>query len=209
MKPYYNKVLFAPDYGSENFKIDAMTLQVDTSYAPGAHQPITGTIIAVPDKLVYGNDDSLEFDTDINVHVGDKAIVGFYDVFQALEQHHTTQSAIFLRYDSLICVKRGEVFIPVNGRIIGSAMKPQDISEYENIYKRKFTHDVRLARVKHKGQMVREYYFTKESDDFDVDIEDVVVLDNYCDLPVENEGRELFFGEKTFYFHRINILGKL
>lgn len=209
MKPYYNKVLFAPDYGSENFKIDEMVLQADASYIPGAHQPITGTIVGLPDKLIYGNDDTLEFDTDINVQIGDKAIVGFFDVFQALEQHHTAQDAIFLRYDSLICVKRGEVFIPVNGRIIASAMKPYDLSEYENLYKRKFHHDVRIAKVKHVGQKVREYYFTKESDGFDVEVGDVVVLDNYCDLPVENEGRELFFGEKTFYFHRTNILGRL
>jgi co-chaperonin GroES (HSP10) len=213
IEPYHNKIIFLPDYGSEDFTVGDMKIQADASYDPGRHQPITGTIVAVPDKLIYGKDDSQEWDVPMEASIGDKAIVDFFLLFNAIEEQHTMEilgkRCVFLPYGAIICLKRVDAIIPANGYVIGQAMTPQDITEYENLYKRKWQHDVRLTKVAHVGAMVNEYYYTKDKDTYDVQVGEVVVLDNFCDLRVENEGRETFFPSKMFYFHRKDVIGNL
>lgn len=221
--PYHNKIIFLPDYGSEDFTVGDVKIQADASYEPGRHQPITGTIVAVPDKLIYGQDDTQEWDVPMEAEIGDKAIVDFFLLFNAIEDGHILMIAgnkcVILPYMSIICLKRfatregtpirEEKVIPANGYVIGLAMKPQNVSEFENVGKRKWQHDTRFTKIAHVGAMVKQYYYTKDHDEFDVEVDEVVVLDNYCDLRVENEERESFFPSKMFYFHRKDILGKL
>lgn len=213
MIPYHNKIIFLPDYDTQNFIIGDMKLRVDDSYEPGKHQPITGTIVACPETLIYGQDDTQEWDVPMEVQIGDKVIVDFFYLYDAIENCHTKEilgkQCVFLPYNALLCAKRIDTIIPLNGLVLGTALSPEDLTIYENLHKRKFKHDLRLSKVIHVGARVKEYYYTKESDDFDPEVGSVVVLDNFCDLPLENEGRGIFFDQKVFYFHRKNILGKL
>ena len=209
MKTLHNRVIFLPDYGTEDYTIGDFVLKVDASYEPGKHQPITGTIVAHPEELIF--DDTQEWDVPMEVQLGDKVIVDFSTLYNAIEDGHTTKilgkECVFLPYCALLCAKRVDTIIPLNGYVIGAALSPQDVSEFENLHKRKFQHDIRLSKIMHVGARVNQYYYTKDHDDFDPKVGSVVVLDNYCDLPIENEGRLLFFDQKMFYFHRKNILG--
>lgn len=214
MQPFYNKIIFQPYYGLENFVVGDVTLKVDTSYDPGKHLPVTGLILAICDHLVYGEDDTQQYDVPLEVSPGMEAIIDFQVLFDALDLDHTIEilgtQCVFVRYDSLLVARNASgMIVPLNGYVLGSALTPQDLSEFENIHRRKYPHDTRLAKIEHVGVRVKDYFWTQEKDEFDPSIGDVVVLDDYCDLPIENEGRYQFFDKKMFYFHRKNIIGKV
>ena len=210
--PFHNKIFFLPDEGSVKVDIDGMVIRPDDSYEPGQHQPVYGTILGVPDGLVYGKDDTFQWNTPMELQVGDRVIAGFYDIFLALEEDHfywlDGQRVFVTRYDTVVVAFRDNKVIPCNGYCIVRALAPEDISKWENIHRRKFRHDQVLGQVIHTGVPNKEYYYDDGySDDVDVKEGDVIVFDKYCDIRIENKGREYLFQDATFPIQRRHILG--
>ncbi len=218
IEPLSNHVIYLPYWkeGSE-VKIGDLKFTIDKSYAPGEHQPIHGKILAVPPFLDYDfTNQSLDWDTNMELCVGDEVVCNFYDVFQAIEGTTRKQikfgdeEALLIRYDRIYAAKRDNEIVPINGYVFVEPIAPVDLDKFENVNWRKHKHDTRFGIVRHVGSRLKKYKYDPYAvDDFDPEIGQIYAFDNACDLVVEHDEHRKFFDKKMFRMQRKNIIGKV
>lgn len=121
LKMLNNYVLIHPDY--DRYEKDG-ELAINTTYEKQKHAPTSGKVVAVPSHLNYVSNeydkDSLLYDTDMELQVGDTVIFGYNAIQMALSSQKMMGDMILLRYDSLYCAVRPP-------EITSSALPPQII----------------------------------------------------------------------------------
>jgi hypothetical protein len=212
--PPVNYILFKPFWDAHVAKHGEYKFFVDTSYDVGEHQPVHGTVVAVPDRLDYEHSDLLDWDTEMELQAGDEVVCDFFDVFCALNElpHRWLEvdgeKMLMIRYDRVLAARRGEEIIPLNGYIFCSAIKPEDLSPLERVEWRKVKHDKRFGKVEYVGKRLKGYRYPPVSaDDYDLNVGSVVAWDKACDIPVEHPLHKNFFKETMFRVHRRDIIG--
>ena len=139
-----NVVLVKPD--EDHVKDSQTGMYVADHFDPARHWSVSGTVLQVPDTLVYlGNKlkalkslgkltgaylhyaqrhrmMSMDFDTDIEIKVGDKVYFNYSNHIAGAEEKKefnspTGEKLILMPYDSLYMAVRGDKKIPLNGYI--------------------------------------------------------------------------------------------
>ena len=114
-RPWNNWVLVKPDK-EENHLKDDKKFSVDTSFDEASHAARTGTVIAVPDKLFFHPsefpNESISWDTDMELQVGDHVTYHFLSGWTAEEKFHeryfTYNNEVYylIQYERIFTAKR-------------------------------------------------------------------------------------------------------
>lgn len=195
-------------------------LFINTSFKPGFHAPRCGTLIANPQKLIFGAM-YMSWKTEIETVVGDTVWFNYVPAMAALGKmlnpvlptdddlwfEHKGDVYLLLPYESLVCVRRGESEFCVNGNVLGKRIeeKQSDMIAIKN----RLTERLILT---HTGEPVTEY-INEVCEVEDVDVGDTVVIrgrgENIMACELENGMDNTFSKEKLYFFQRKQIIGKI
>ena len=133
MKIISNRVLIKPDDNYDEVTLndgtyEGLKLKLVTKFEEFVHAISSGKVLEVPDKLVFypkGGEGSVRFDVDMELQKGDHIIFHYLAVKNA-EKHSPKipqecgypHGALFIDYDLIYVVIRGEQVFTVNGYII-------------------------------------------------------------------------------------------
>jgi hypothetical protein len=233
-----NTVLIRPTRSNDEILLAGdKKLYIDTSFEPMKHAPTTGEVVGVPSQLYFSTKknfhSSMDWDTDMELKVGDIATYHFLDIRVAIEQgdYILCDGKFYfpIRYDRIFCAKRkvpkGNIVIPENGNFVvdGKGRSevimlngyvlvkpvPQEIITImklpQNVEGR---HDARYGEVKFIGSPNKRYRESYPPDDNRLEIGMLVLLDKVCDIKLEYDIHTSFDGEKKYFrVQRNNITG--
>lgn len=204
MKIIGNYVLFEPFWDSEQIDFSGNVMKIDPTYQRGLHQPVRGKVMAVPNRLRYGDSVMLDWDTPMELLPGDEIVVNYNEMYAALHSYRRSfvmiegKKCVFVRYDKINVAKRGDKIIPVNGYVIIEPIPPTTLDALENPYLSKNSRDRLWGVVRYVGSRNRKYFFSDTyKDDFDPEPGDVVGMSPHSDLFVESPVNPLFFDGRT------------
>jgi hypothetical protein len=188
MEILFNQVVIkASRHDHELILTDGNKLFLDNSYKKGHHMVRTGTVTHVPKHLHFEYFDllSMEYDTDMEVKVGDELIFHHLAIdFAKKDNYHLAPDHYPIRYDSIfVAIRNGQV-IPVNGNVIVEPMV-EAISPVFSQTKTSVHHGV----VKYLGTPVRGYFMTPDGTftdkGIDINVGDHVVYSKADCVPLE------------------------
>lgn len=205
LKPQSNHVLIKVDRKQDEITFKSgVKLYLDTSFEKEKHAPVTGQVVAVPDKLVYSrnNPASLEWDTEMEAKVGDQTIVYYMaaanaftkDISKSLEDENGNHY-MFVNYQNIYLVIRGDEIIPLNGYCIAKPVMDHELKALHKKYKalnlevplnmrRKFS--TKIVEIVYIGTPNREYKRKHLSDNgIKVNSGDFVSIRPHADIPIE------------------------
>jgi hypothetical protein len=147
-----NYVLVLPDRSYDEDLENG--LEISDAFNPAYHWSVHGTVLAIPEKLSFNKylisklkrstkrvydyrldlvrrlyHKSTEYDTDMQVKVGDRVVFNYMSQLTAKEEGAIIEGgACLMRYDALYMAKRGNEGIMLNGFIL---VEPIELSEQE------------------------------------------------------------------------------
>lgn len=218
LKPQSNHVLIKVDRKQDEIKFTSgVKLYLDTSFETEKHAPATGHIVAVPDKLLYSrnNANSIEWDTDMEAHVGDYAIVYFMAATNAFRKNiaksledENGDHYMFVKYENIYLVKRGDTILPLNGYCIAEPVMDHELKVLHDRYnkmgfeiplnmRRKFS--TKVVKIVYTGNANRQYRRKHLSDDgIEINPGDFVSIQLYADIPIEYDIHKTLDPEKNY-----------
>lgn len=191
-----NWVLIKPYYNDKDGN-----LVIDTSYEDEKYAPVSGEVVAVPDALVP---ELMDWETEVDVKVGDVVYFHFLGSFNALKGENRTitvngEVLLFVNYPSIFAAKTGDALRGINGY---SLLKP--IEEKSNL----FIEDVTKNYSESMGEVVCKSapnlsYTYKGYKDADlVKPGDLALLNKHCNTFVCNP---IFHKNKEEGFFRAQL----
>ena len=171
IRPGTNRVLINLVPMNDKVKLtDGTILELDTTFEPSDHVSVCGSVIAVPEKLLFNkkDPDTMFWKTEMELRVGDTVYFDYHVAMMALGRaaDHSVQYAsetyfvqdgqtyIFIPYQDIFCVVREtdgkKEVIPVNGYVL---VKPvlKEYEELDGIEKVFVPYHLRLAQVQNTG----------------------------------------------------------
>lgn len=109
-------------------------LFISTGWEPLMHAVTSGVVTHVPNKLIFNrkNPNSVQYDVDMEVQVGDRVIFDFKAESEVRKVAAPIDGSYPLRYDDIyVVIREGEV-IPINGIVLVEAC---DTTEEEDVKK--------------------------------------------------------------------------
>ena len=217
MRIRYDYVLVEPIETDAGFYIDK-------DYEKNKHAPVLGKVVALPEKLrfkgrelaqkiackfrprraraeiLHINATTLEYDTQMELEVGDVVIMGFLSHSNAMDNKFTYGNNILVRYDDLILAKRDGEILPLNGRVIVRPIyEPQDVFLGH-------TRSATKGEVIAIGRPLGGYqYYPKHIEEDDILVGDIVSFRKTAAIPIEF-GIYQTLGEELYYMNRLNVL---
>lgn len=201
-----------------------LTLYIDTEFEPEKHTVVTGTVEALPPRLVWKE---LPWKTENELQIGDKVVMYYMAVMNCMAKEQrryikepgTGNVYIFLKYSNIYAAIRNGQIIPINGYILAEPipdpwyekLKADALSKGIELVDLdlKSNKNVVFARLVHVGKPIELYRDNYLSDDhIDVVPGDEVILKKVRDIPVEYEYHSKL-GRKLFRIQRHDILAKL
>lgn len=234
--PYNNYVIIKPDMDMGGTNVDSFS--VDTSFTPHAHVPRTGTVIAVPDELIF-DEDSVRFmpwETKMELKVGDEVTYHYLSAMTAEDKHaprwfeFNGEKYYFIKYDRIYTAKRRwhvkkvgnvyyevdphDIIICLNGFVLVEPIQDQELLQYEKHIVIPDVKDATFGIVRYMGSLVTNYgkmYKDWHGPDTDrVNIGDTVVMDNNCNIPLQYSFHANIEDNKEFYrVQRRYLLGSI
>jgi len=222
-----NKVCVKLD--PENSKIrtkSGVELYVDTTIEKEKHVTRTGEVIAVPKSLHKKLTDSMPWETDIELQVGDKVVMHYLAVINCIaktKKHMIREGNdlyIFIDYKNIFMVERDGNIIPVNGYVLVEPEEdPAWIEKIERFKKinieipdlRKSSNkNVVFGRIVYIGSKNRRYQEEYKSDEgYNFEVGDVVIMKRIRNVPMEYAYHTRTDNGKTLYrVQRHDILAK-
>lgn len=216
LKPNYIAIL--PDKPIES----VLNFEIGDMFNPHLHKKVTGTVVAMCDKLCYWgykklklptdneydlaqhreiSEHTLEWDTDLDVQIGDKVYFRLVNILEPNDPKYydfTTivngETAILMQYSELIAKIECENLVPLNGYVlVEPIINNNNIGTFEVPSSRSITEGV----VKFVGKPNRHYLFYPElSDDLDLKVGDRIAYPKTAPVRLETEGYRQF-GEFT------------
>lgn len=200
MKLLFNTVLIKFDPPHESITVAGQELQIDTSFNPLQHTSSTGTVLSVPERLIFDRKDSaktMEYDVPMELQVGDNVILNYLSYAEAIK-NEPIDGGHPVRYDEILVALRGEQVIPVNGLLLVEPLNIADTEEVKEMSKFLVTPEyVKTQKsetrgyVRYVGSPVRGYQMDYreeiyESED-DVKVGDFVQFDPAYAVPLQYE----------------------
>ena len=218
--PKNNNVLFKID-NYDTIKLAGKDIWLERRENPGQHASVSGEVIAIPETLSFERENqyvkrnSMEWETDISVSVGDKCWVDYQNVVSALgKDYNVTDSVddrksikdekgniyLFLHYGSLIVSRRGKDVICHNGYMLVQPLKVKPESKVLVMPDSISSKDSKIwGIVKYAGEPNKEYYNKAWHDDRQIRVGDIVMLEKSWSLYLEYPVHCRFEDKKMFY----------
>lgn len=199
-----------------------LTLHIDTSFEPEKHTVVTGTVEAMPPRLIWKE---LPWKTENELQIGDKVVMYYMAVMNCMAKEQRRyvremgRTYIFLKYSNIYAAIRDGQIIPINGYILAEPMPDpwQEKRKKEALAKgielveldTKSNKNVVFARLVHVGKPIELYREGHLCDDnIDVAPGDEVILKKVRDIPIEYEYHSKL-DRKLYRIQRHDILAKL
>ena len=200
-----NYILVKLDPENTSIKLKSgYELYIDTSFDPEKHQVVTGTVWGTPSKLEYTGvaNKGLPWQTDMEVKCGDKVVVYYLSIVNALkpeQQRYFFEGGdkyVLITYNNIFTVY-GDGFVrPVNGYVLIEPCEDPFLEKTKERIKKlgleyvqlntKSNTNVSFGIVRYMGKPNREYVDDGQSDEgVDVKVGDVVVLRKVSDIPLQ------------------------
>lgn len=211
--PQGNYVLIKP-YMDMRTSSNIEGVVLDMTFEEEKHAARVGEVIAVPEKLYYTEQgpDSLPWDTDMEIQVGDEVTYHFLSATTATDRHWERyvefdgEIYIFVNYDRIFTAKRNGEIICLNGFVLVEPVEkvnnrylPENFS-FSDTYKGK---DKYFGRVRFMGSLVRSYRLSRKivhgPDQDDIKEGDLILMDKVCDIPLEYPFHAMLNGNKVYY----------
>lgn len=203
MKIVGNWVLFEPYWDSHYVELGEGRIKIDPTYKKGHHQPVRGKVVAVPYRLRYGDSVMLDWDTEMELEVGDEIVVNYNEIHNALRSWRRSyviidgKKLLFIRYDKINAAKRNGKIIPVNGYVYVEPIPPKSLDSLQNPFLKENIRDRMWGIVRYVGKRNKAYFHTDlYKDDFDPPIGGVVGMMPHADLYCESPEHPIFFDGK-------------
>lgn len=220
-KPIMNHVLIKPDRRNDEVLVgtdDKFKLYLDTTWADGEHVCVKGTVMAVPDQLVYmrGLTPLMEWQTTMELQVGDKVWYDFVAGKNAFGNDRHTDLRCFevgddiyiaIKYCDCFVAKRGDQTIMLNGYVLAEPIEDEIKTTIllPDFLKKKRSN--KFARVAYVGSCNGGYmYYDKAIDDVvwrnadpdEIAPGDVIAFSPFTDIDLEYDIHASFEGKKVF-----------
>lgn len=219
VKPINNLVIVKPNPDNTSLKVGkGFILYLATQYDPLRYATTTGVVVKVPDKLdnfEISSNASLQYDTDLEVQVGDTVIFHYLtrdaNVRDGRILTINDEEYFQIRYDRLFCAIRNDEIIMLNGTLIVEADREELESEFlitQHTNKKSQTRGV----VRYAGSPLKGYRdFPDDGGDLDeVAVGDHIIFRSVDALPLQNDTQQLIDRGKTYYrMQRRDVLLKL
>jgi len=227
-----NVVMILPD---KNYTQDG-EIKLSDVFEPARHWAIKGKVVAVPEKLICFREriaelketqkgardpivqqeiqelmrHSLEFDTEMEVQVGDEVMFRYMNRLSAVEDGEVLgrdilgeQGVIMVSYDELYLIKRGEDVIMLNGWILVEPIQytKEELIELGGGFKKFVKTDEKpgVGIVRVKGTPNKGYVEGIEEGP-DVEVGSEILFRHSLAVPIEYKyHKELNEGKHAFY----------
>jgi len=222
-KPISNYVKIKMERKADEYIMkDGKKLFIDPTYQVGKHASVVGTVIGVPDKLrfvwnksIFAEEGSMEWETDMELEVGDTVWYSFVALSNSLgrlmdegAKHNNKKYIVeggevyvFIPYDQIFVAKRKDKVICLNGYLLIEPIFDEKIESklLELPNSMQPSKSKKYGKVAYMGSCCRNHlgYSVVDADGFDVG--DTVVFDRFWNLPLEYDIHRSFDGNKEFY----------
>jgi co-chaperonin GroES (HSP10) len=167
---------------------------------------VHGTVVQVPEWLYYqvGDSSSMTWKTRMQLEVGDEVWFNFIASTHANGFEVEDSMYLFIPYGDCLVAKRGEAVIPLNGYVLLSEVKKEEVSflylaDVDKI-------DTHRGIVRYVGEPNMEYRVDAFSDDIDIAEGDLVQLKGgFTPFRLERQSYFNDFGDMLIVVQRRNI----
>lgn len=198
-----NYVLIRPDTDHYEYITLESGLKwwLDTSFEKEKHSCTSGTILNLPETLRYPKG----YDPTIEALVDDEVIFNYNDMPNAKKDGSLREEGLFLKYDFLYAVKRGEEVIPLNGWII---VEPCiDRIESTLIF---IPEEVTAKLSEVRGKIRYAGLPIEDGIDYDLNVGDEIIFASHSSLPLQYEMHQIIDPGKQLYRMRYeDVLAKV
>lgn len=161
MRTINNMVAIKPFPSDEIRLKTGEKLYLDVRFEEYLNAKTAGEVVGVPEKLVYNTDpesfNSMEWDTDMELQVGDVIIYNYLAVKNALHMKQFIDSeTVCIPYDKIyVAIRDGEI-ICINGNIL---VEPEEevVNTFLEVPDNAKVKSKQLGRVVHAGKPNRQY----------------------------------------------------
>ena len=180
-------------------------LYLETKYTPAEHTQVVGIVQALPMRLnfdINNHSASMEWDTDMELNVGDTVYMEYFAVMMALANEYDRASSYddptwFEHGGSLyICISYGDIYfkvcpsgtsqstelIPINGYLICRSINVKPKSSF--IIEAKKSR--RWVQVTHVGKANKGFLDKHHTDVGTINVGDIVLFKSYANQRIEN-----------------------
>lgn len=210
MRMLNNQVLIAPDYDTGELLLQGGgKINLVTMFEEFKHAIQCGTVIAVPDRIHFTRRNvtrSSEFDTDMEVQVGDKVIFHYLVAGEVKrrKKYLFNENLWYMDYDKLMLAVRDGEIIPLNGRVIVEALEDKDDLGSLIATDRNSRVSATRAVVRYVSRPLRGYLFRKDvtySEDYESVVPGAVVTFNKAYARRMRDDLHMDIGDgKTLYW---------
>lgn len=214
MFPRNNYVLVKPVYDMEKTASGLFT--GDTSWKPENHAQVICEVITRPITLIYSrskkmNEYSMEWETEMNLKVGDKICVDYLAALEAEKKFHVICDDIkyyFIPYQDIFLVRRRNRTIMLNGYILVYASKEKYRGKViiADTLKKKDDNDC-FGIVKNIGEPNLQYRNTGFADDDYLCVGDKIRFAFDSNQRLENENHRVLYKKEMIITQRRFLRG--
>jgi len=221
-----NQVLIKITRKQNEIEYGKLKLYYDASYDDFRNAVVTGTVVAVPEKLKFGPD-GIHNHTTMDLKEGDSVWFHYMAFVNAMPGENQADKkyykikgedyyCILVKYDSIFVAKRDQEVIPLNGYCLiepqeGEDIWKSDIIQQTQITKTFYKHSLTYGTIRYLGSPITKYANKAiPADDDILKVGDKVAIDHACDIPLEVELHQTFKDKPNQIFYRVlrkDILG--
>jgi hypothetical protein len=229
-RTFNNQVLIKLDPENKTIQTKSgLILYVDDTFEMEKNITVSGVVYGLPSHLSYCGEPNkdMPWETPLELKYGDKVIVYYLSVVNALKpEHHRyfiegVDRYVLISYQSIFCTYGDDWVKPINGYVfVEPSEDPVILTEKDRmrkaglelvVLKTQSNTNVSYGKVKYLGIPNRRYVDSEYTDEgVDIAIGDIVVLKKVNDIPVQyNLHQRINNGELLWRVQRKNILAKL
>jgi len=183
---------------------DGTKLYLETKYTPAEHTQVIGTVVGLPDKLVFNRKNmaaSMEGKTDMELQKEDTVVMEYFAVMMALADKYDQAASypdptwfeqdnhlyIIIPYADIYFRIRDNQITPINGYCIAKSItldepKSSLILIPDTLKNRK---SARWAEITHVGSPCTDFIDKKYKDKGDISVGDCVLIKNWSNQRIE------------------------
>ena len=202
-----NRVLVRTAYRNEEVMSEGGIILIagtETDWRPAEHTNRISEVVVIPERLNFSNRptdyDSMPWDTDIQIQVGDLVwhdFMAVHNCVNVVADNQPDEEYKLLNYQDLYVVKRGEEIIPLNGYCLCEEVLEKRLSDMQVTDPKV---DNRFGKVVYLAEPNREYRQSKTTDEAEVAVGDVIIKRKAAiHILLESKDHARFDGDKMYF----------